>query len=279
MKRSNRVRRVKVSADGRGVVSHAGVGMLREMAESTGLVERVTAALLDTYKGLPVHAPGRVFTDLACAVADGADAISGIAVLGDRMDLFGPVASMPTTWRLLDRIDEDHLDQVRSARAAARERAWAAGAAPAPGSELRLDFDATITIAHSEKESAAPTWKRTFGFHPLLCFLDRPEVAGGEALAGMLRPGNAGSNTAADHITVLDLALAQLPQAWRPTPGTPGGPRVLARSDSAGATHAFADGVRRAGGRVLVRVPDRRPDPPNRGPDPRTLLGPGHPER
>ncbi len=240
MKRSNRVRRVKVSADGRGVVSHAGVGMLREMAESTGLVDGVTAALLDTYKGLAVHAAGRVFADLACAVADGADAISGIAGLGDRMDLFGPVASMPTTWRLLDRIDAEHLDRVRSARAAARARAWAAGAAPAPGSELRLDFDATITIAHSEKESAAPTWKRTFGFHPLLCFLDRPEVAGGEALAGVLRPGNAGSNTAADHVTVLDLALAQLPQAWRPTPGKPDGPRVLARSDSAGATHAFA---------------------------------------
>lgn len=99
----------------------------------------------------------------------------------------------------------------------------------------------TITIAHSEKESAAPTWKRTFGFHPLLCFLDRPEVAGGEALAGLLRAGNAGSNTAKDHITVLDLALAQLPQAWRPTPGKPDSPRVLARSDSAGATHRFAD--------------------------------------
>jgi Transposase DDE domain group 1 len=240
VKRSNRVRRVKVSADGRGVVSHAGVGLLREVAASTGLADGVTAALLDTYKGLPVHAPGRVFTDLACAVADGADAISGIAVLGDRKDLFGPVASMPTTWRLLDRIDEDHLDRVRSARAAARERAWAAGAGPAPGVELRLDFDATITIAHSEKESAAPTWKHTFGFHPLLCFLDRPEVAGGEALAGILRPGNAGSNTAKDHITVLDLALAQLPAGFRPTPGESGGPRVLARSDSAGATHKFA---------------------------------------
>jgi hypothetical protein len=241
VKRNKGVRRVKVSADGRGVVSHAGVGMLREMAASTGLADGVTNALLDTYKGVPVHAPGRVFTDLACAVADGADAISGIAVLGDRTDLFGPVASMPTTWRVLDRIDAAHLDGVRSARAAARERAWAAGAAPAPGSELCLDFDATITIAHSEKESAAPTWKHTFGFHSLLCFLDRPEVAGGEALAGLLRAGNAGSNTAKDHITVLDLALAQLPAGFQPRPGDRDSPRVLARSDSAGATHKFAD--------------------------------------
>ena len=119
------------------------------------------------------------------------------------------------------------------------------GCRPGPGrSELRLDFDATITIAHSEKENAAATWKRTFGFHPLLCFLDRPDIAGGEALAGLLRPGNAGSNTAADHIKVLDMALAALPEHARPTPGDePGtwaGPRLLARSDSAGATHAFA---------------------------------------
>ena len=226
------------------MVSHAGVGLLREMAEFTGLVDGVTDALIDTYMGPPVHAPGRVFTDLAVAVADGADAISGIAVLTDRQDLFGPMASMPTTWRVLDRIDAQHLDAVRAARAAARAAAWSAGAGPDLSREVCLDFDATITIAHSEKENAAATWKRTFGFHPLLCFLDRPDLAGGEALAGLLRPGNAGSNTAADHITVLDLALASLPERARPRPGgTPGtwaGPRLLARSDSAGATHKFA---------------------------------------
>ena len=226
------------------MVSHAGVGLLREMAEGTGLVDGITQALIGTYRGVPVHAPGRVFADLATAVADGADAISGIAVLRDRDDLHGPVASMPTTWRVLDRIDADRLDAVRQARAAARATAWAAGAGPDLGQELRLDFDATITIAHSEKENAAATWKKTFGFYPLRCFLDRPDIAGGEALAGLLRPGNAGSNTAADHITVLELALASLPEHARPTPGPqPGtwaGPRVLARSDSAGATHAFA---------------------------------------
>lgn len=246
MKRSKRVRRVVVSADGAGVVSHAGVGLLREMAEYTGLVGAVTAALADTYRGPWIHAPGRVFSDLAVAVADGADAISGIAVLGDRDDLHGPVASTPTTWRVLDKADADHLPAVHAARALARERAWAAGAGPdlqVPGVELCLDFDATITISHSEKENAAATWKRTFGFHPLLCFLDRPDIAGGEALAGLLRPGNAGSNTAADHIDVLDLALNALPEPARPVLADTGGwtgPRVLARSDSAGATHAFA---------------------------------------
>jgi hypothetical protein len=99
------------------------------MAQYTGLAGGITAALLDTYK-LPFHAPGRVFTDLAVAVADGADAISGISVLGDRQDLFGPVASMPTTWRVLDRIDSLHPVRVRQARGRARARAWAAGAGP-----------------------------------------------------------------------------------------------------------------------------------------------------
>jgi Transposase DDE domain group 1 len=247
VKRSKRVGRVKVSADGAGVVSHAGVGLLREMAERTGLVAGVSAALLDTYGAAPVHAPGRVFTDLAAAVADGADAISGIAALVDREELHGPVASVPTAWRLLDRIDAAHLDAVRLARSAAREVAWASGACPDLTAELRLDFDATITIAHSEKENAAATWKRTFGFHPLLCFLDRPDVAGGEALAGLLRPGNAGSNTAVDHIKVLDMALAALPESARPRPGDPDSPRLLARSDSAGATHAFAAACRDRG--------------------------------
>ncbi len=261
MKRSKRAPRVKVSADGAGVVSHAGVGLLREMAQETGLAEALTDALLDTYKGLPVHAPGRVFTDLAVAVADGADASSGIAVLTDRQELFGPVASMPTTWRVLDRIDQAHLPVVHAARAKARAAAWAAGAGPDLRQELCLDFDATITIAHSEKQNAAATWKRTFGFHPLLCFLDRPEIASGEALAGLLRAGNAGSNTATDHIEVLDLALDALPEYARPRPGdleeagAPDGPRLLARSDSAGATHKFADACRSRGVRFSFGFP------------------------
>ncbi|RPF28611.1 IS1380 family transposase [Georgenia muralis] len=247
MKRIGSVRRLKVSADGEGVVSHAGLGMLRELAGYTGLVEALDDALADTYRGVPVHAPGRVLTDVAVAVADGADAITGIAVLGDRQDVFGPVASMSTAWRVLDRVDADHLGAVRAARAVAREKAWAAGAGPDLDGELCIDFDATITIAHSEKENAAATWKRTFGFHPLLAFLDRPEIAGGEALAGLLRAGNAGSNTAADHVTVLTMALQALPANARPRPGKTDGPRVLARSDSAGATHTFAAACRKAG--------------------------------
>src|SRR5215207_49158 len=240
-------RRARVSPDGDGVVSHAGAALLREIADYTGLADAVTAALADTYRGPWMHPPGRVFCDLAVAVADGADAVSGIEVLGDREELFGPVASMPTAWRCLDRIDELHLPGVLAARAAARERAWAAGAAPDLAAGLVIDIDATITIAHSEKQNAAATWKKSFGFHPVLAFLDRPDIAGGEALAGLLRPGNAGSNTAADHIAVLDMALAALPAHARPDPEDPHAVRVLVRTDAAGATHAFAAHCRERG--------------------------------
>jgi hypothetical protein len=244
VKRSGWSGRVKVSADGVGVVSHAATVMLRELAQDTGLVAGVTAALADTYAGPWLHAPGQVFADLAVAIADGADCISQVEVLGDRHGVAGAVASMPTTWRLLDRIDAEHLPRVRSARAAARAGAWAAGAAPDLTGLVDIDFDATITIAHSDKENAAKTWKKTFGMHPLLAFLDRGEVSGGEALSGLLRPGNAGSNTAADHVTVLESALESLPPQARPRPDDPDSPRLVARSDSAGATHAFAQTCR-----------------------------------
>lgn len=245
-------RRCRVSADGAGVVSHAGVGLLRETAEFTGLVDGVTHALADTYAGSWTHSPGQVFGDLAVVVADGADAIGGINVLGDRGDLFGSVASVPTAWRCVHRIDEAHRLPVLEARAAARAAAWAAGAGPDLSRELWIDIDATITIAHSEKENAAKTWKKTFGFHPLLAFLDRREVAGGEGLAGMLRTGSAGSNTAADHIEILDLALAALPPQARPEPEDPDSPRVLVRTDSAGASRKFAGHCRARGVRFSL---------------------------
>jgi hypothetical protein len=249
VKSSAVVARLKVSADGHGVVSHAGAGMLREVADLTGLSERVSAALADTYKGPWIHDPGDVFADLVAAVADGADCVDGAGQLwDDREHVFGPVGSTTTLWRLVDeRIDAVHLPLIRAARAHARERAWTAGAAPDPGAGLVLDVDATITIDQSDnKENAAATWKKTYGHHPLLVFLDRPDIAGGECLAGLLRPGNAGSNTTADHITVLNQALQSLPRAYRPDPDNPDAPQVLIRSDSAGATYGFAAACRTA---------------------------------
>src|SRR3974377_488692 len=147
-----------------------------------------------------------------------------------------------------ERIEWTHLPGIRGARAYAREQAWAGGAAPDHDGWLHLDVDATITIDHSDnKDNAATTWKHTFGFHPLLVFLDRRDIAAGEALAGLRRPGNAGSNPAADHISVLGAALESLPPSYRPGPENPDAPKVLIRSDSAGATHAFAAACRQSG--------------------------------
>lgn len=229
------------------MVSHAGAALVRELVGDTGLVEAVTGALADTYSGPWTHAPGQVFGDVAVAVADGAKTVTGIEVLRDREALFGRVASMPTAWRLLERIDPAHLGAVAAARAVAREAAWEAGAAPDLSAELIIDADATIVLADSDKENAAATWKHTWGFHPLLAFLDRPEVAGGEALAAILRPGNAGSSTAADHIELLELILQALAEAVRPRPDDPDGPRLLMRTDSAGASKTFAAALRKAG--------------------------------
>jgi hypothetical protein len=244
---TRRLTKLKVTADGTGVASHAGAQLLRELAAATGLVESRNEALIGTYKAMPTHLPGKVLADMAVAIADGATSISDLAALRDQPELFGTVASDPIAWRVLDRVSNEHVGAIRAGRAKAREAAWAAGAAPDLGAELHLDIDATVLIAHSEKEDAMPTWKRTFGFHPIVCFLDRSECASGEALAALLRKGNAGSNTAADHIAVLDAALANLPEAARPRPGDPAGPRLVVRSDAAGATHAFAAHCRAVG--------------------------------
>jgi len=237
--------KVVVSGGARGVVGHAGTRLLTDLADKTGLTRGFVQALgLDRVRR-SAHEPGRVAVDLAVLLADGGEAIADLAVLRQQPQLFGAVASDATAWRVLDTIDEPALQRLRAARAAARELAWlqlveTRGSLPAttilgravPG--LVLDLDATIVLSHSEKEAAAPTWKHTFGFHPLLCFLD----ATGEALAGLLRPGNAGSNTAADHVTVLGQALAQIPEQHRY--GVP----ILVRSDSAGSSYEFLAHVR-----------------------------------
>jgi hypothetical protein len=234
-----------VTGGGRGVVGHAGARLLADLADATGLTRTFSQALAGLRQRQGGHDPGRIAVDLAVMLADGGEAIADLAVLRDQSALFGPVASDPTAWRLLAGLDESMLAQVRAARAAAREIAWAQhaetrGTLPAPtvaGQNvpgLVLDVGASIVLCHSEKESATRTWKKTFGYHPLFCFLDNT----GEALAGMLREGRAGSNTTADHITVLDQALAQIPDAHRH--GTP----ILLRSDSAGSSYGFLAHIR-----------------------------------
>ena len=132
MKRDARAGRVKVTADGEGVVSHAGAELPWEMAEFAGLAAAWDTALLGTYKALPTHFPGRVLADLVVAIADGADSISDLQVLRDQPQLFGAVASTPTAWRVLDRVSGGHLALLRQERAMARGEAWAAAQAPTP---------------------------------------------------------------------------------------------------------------------------------------------------
>ena len=225
------IQKVEVRADGTGLSSRAGTALLPLTAGRLGLTDALGWALGETRERRSAHDPGRVFCDLAVMLADGGRCVSDLVALGSQPVLFGQVASVSTARRVLLSIGAAELDRLRAARAQARARAWAAGAAPA---EVILDFDATPITAHSDKEFAAGHYKGGFGFNPLLA------TCGREVLAAILRPGNAGANNADDHLEVFELALEQLP------PQALDGP-ILARSDSAGASHAFADACRETG--------------------------------
>jgi DDE family transposase len=215
---------VDVVADGTGLSSRAGTVLLAGVAQRLGLAAGLSAALCGTRERRSGHDPGRVLLALAVMAADGGRCLSDLAALAGQPALFGDVASVSTARRVLLSIGEQQLDRIRQARAAARERAWSAGARP---QRVILDFDATPIGVHSEKEQAAGHYKGGFGFNPLLASCGR------ELLAGTLRPGNAGANNAGDHLELLELALEQLPQSALDG-------EILARSDSAGASHEFA---------------------------------------
>jgi hypothetical protein len=235
---------LRIKADGKGIASHAGSRLLAEVADAIGLTQALSAAMAPLSQRHRRHDPGRMLVDVAVMLADGGTSLSDLCTLRLQPALFGEVASDPTAWRILDAVDENLLRAVRAARAEARVTAWAAGVRQVLDefAYLTLDFDATLLTAHSEKEQAAPTYKRGFGFHPLGCWLDGTQ----EALAAILRPGNAGANDADDHVKVLQMALAQLPA--KPKKLDPeGGVAMLARADSAGATHVFLNALRNAG--------------------------------
>jgi len=235
-----------LSADrsGRGVVSQAGAVVLLRTAERTGLIGALSGALAPWCKPLASHDPGKIVCDLAVALAVGGDCLADVGLLRAEPGVFGAVASDPTVSRLIAALAADArkaLAAIASARAAARTAAWATAGdrSPEHGVDaehlLVIDLDATLVTAHSDKESAAPNFKRGYGFHPLCAFVDHGPTGTGEPLAMLLRPGNAGSNTVADHKAVLAEALAQLP--WRPAYRV--GRKVLVRADTAGATHEF----------------------------------------
>jgi hypothetical protein len=241
MNATRAAQRVRVTGDGRGVASHAGALLLAELADRVGLTAGLSTAMAHTRQRRSAHDPGVVLCHLAVSLANGGDCLADIAVLRNQPELFGSIASDPTVWRVIDSIHSEGLRNIAAARAAARARVWAAGGAP---DEIVIDLDGTLLDAHSEKQDAAATYKRGFGFYPIVSYLD----ASGEALAGLLRGGNAGSNNSADHLAVLDRSLAQLPVR-------PADVDMLIRTDSAGATHDFVDGCRDRRVRFSVGLP------------------------
>ncbi len=232
------IERLQVVADAEGLTSRAGTALVVGVANRVGLTAGLSNALAGLRERRSRHDPGRVVRDLALTLADGGDCLADLRALRDQEVLFGEVASDATAWRTLAALEDRRLEAIRAARAEARERVWEQAGAP---ERVILDLDGTLLTAHSDKEGAAGTYKGGFGFHPLLCY----EATTEEALAGLLRPGNAGFNTAQDHIELLERALAQLPEQIR-------SPGLLVRADRAGATHAFLDHVAERGFRFSV---------------------------
>lgn len=210
--------------------------MLARTLHCSGLKKAMSAALTPWRAARSVHDPAKILTDVAIAVALGGDCAADIAVVRAQPELFGQVASDATVSRLITTLAEDVdavLVAIRAARAQARSRVWARQRplAGACGSQVVVDLDATLVTAHSDKQGAAPTFKYGYGFHPMLAFVDHGTLGSGEALAGLLRPGSAGSNSAADHISVLDAAMAQLPERERA--------QVVVRTDTGGGVKDF----------------------------------------
>jgi hypothetical protein len=226
---------LEVTADGNGLVGHAGGILLRKLADRCGLTAALDAAL--TQKGtFPQLSRGMVLVSTAIAIAMGATAMADIAILDQLALVLGSAPSGSTVRRVLDLASDQALVKASQARARIRKHVWeqieSAGGFPwlaVAGKILTgllvIDMDGTLVTAHSDKTGAAPTWKKGFGFHPLAAWCMNTR----ECLDMLLRPGNAGSNTFTDHKDVLDRALKQVPARFRR--------RVMVRIDGAGASH------------------------------------------
>jgi hypothetical protein len=236
------VERFRVMAGDRQVVSQVGTHLLGELADRAGLTSAYSHAVPWTGERAPGHDRGRLLAQVAVMLAGGGECVADMAALRDQADLFGEVASAPTIWRAVHEVDAAVLDGLQRARARARAKVWAGLDVP---DEVVLDVDAALVEVHSEnKESAASHFKGGYGFHPMFCFADHS----GEALAGILRPGNANANSGADQLAVVDLAIAQLPPDHRAGhhAGDPADDVVhpiVVRTDTAGYVAAFANAL------------------------------------
>ena len=245
-------------------VGPAGARLLTGAVRAVGLDTALSGALESWRRPLAVHDPGKIVVDLALCAALGGDHLSDLALLRCAEEVFGPVASDPTVCRLMKTLagDADAVEAaVEAARGEVRRRVWSLAGehSPAAGisaaSPLVIDVDATLVEVHSAKEGAAPTFKGGFGYHPLTAWFDHGPHGAGECAAIMLRPGNAGANTAADHIEVISRALDQAGLGSRP------GRKVLVRIDGAGGTKETVGFLarRRVSYSVGFKLPDHTP--------------------
>jgi Transposase DDE domain group 1 len=226
--KDNRCGGVGVESGGESLISSGGAALMLKTAQVSGLAAELSRAVRPWRPARSVHDPGKALLDLAVAIALGGDCLADAAVLRAQPELFGTVASDPTISRLIDTLSKDPtpaITAIRGARAAARAKVWGhRSPVSATTGPVVVDLDATLIGAHSDKEGATPNFKHGFGFHPLLAFVDHGAGGTGEPLVGMLRPGRATANNAADQIAVLDAALAQLPEGLRT--------QVLVRGDA-----------------------------------------------
>ncbi|HUH70078.1 MAG TPA: IS1380 family transposase [Mycobacterium sp.] len=229
---------LRIEVRGEDVVGHAGNVIPRMLADATGLTSGLSAVLS---RPEVTHDRGAVLRDVAVSIAGGAHNLAGTAVLRDQQRLFGQVASVVTMWRSLGEIDQQALAGIALARNSVRERVWELiearhGTIPASrtcygdlGPVIVIRIDASLVESHSDNQHAAGNFKGGYGFHPLLAWCDNT----GELLVVIARAGNAGSNTAADHVAIIDAAIAAIPPKWRRN--------LLITIDGAGCSHAVVE--------------------------------------
>jgi hypothetical protein len=227
-------------------VAHVGLHALGAFADRLGLGALLSEQIPQRGERLPLHDRGKVLIQMALMLAGGGESCADIEHLRLQGELFGSVPSDTTVFRSFHEIGASTRKNLSVSLALVREKIWdRAGLLDGEGPVV-LDIDASLVEIHSEnKEGAAPHFKGGYGFHPMLCFAD----ATGEALSGVLRPGNAGANTIADHVTVLDDAIRQLPEEIR-VGHRAGDPvelvrrSVVVRADSAGCSTGFLSACR-----------------------------------
>ncbi len=236
----------RVEAGDHQVVAHVGLHALGRFADRLGVGGRLSEQIGWAGERAPVHDRGTVLVQSMLMLAGGGESCADIEHLRTQARLFGPVPSDSTVYRTITAIDSVTLDGLAVATGQTRARVWARSDATTGTTPVVLDIDASLVQIHSEnKAGTAPNFKRGFGFHPMFCFAD----ATGEALAAVLRPGNATANDAADHLSVLDTAIGQLPEPVRVGHQPGDDPDlvvrpVMVRADSAGCTHTFVAGCR-----------------------------------